>query len=1103
MNIARLLILPVLVASISFAEETVDGIIKELPVPNAEKRDEVFGKLIKLGKPAITELCKKLVDPGKGNDLAARYALHGLAIHVQRKGGEAERAQFAKAMAAELPGEYTKPVKGFIIRQLHHAGDTGSVPAIATSLLDAELGEYAAQALLSIGGKEATKSLRDALPKSVGPARMTLIQALGAMRDEASAGEIAKSVSDQNREMRIVAMNALANIGHAESASLIAEKAKVEARYEANKATDAYLLLIRRLEEAGKTAEAGVMYKDLFDGKVGKGEAQIQCAALLGLSKTQGDKALDLIFQALNSKNFQLRSVASRAALESKGKNVTQWWLSKLTNSKPEAKANILNILAKRGDRLALAAALSEMRSENAALRKAALNVVVTLGDETTVPPLVAFLSSKKDEERRAAQEAMVRISNAKAIAAMADSMTKSKGMAKAGLIDILTRKGAVAQLDPIINAITDEDIGVRTAAWNAVKSMGNDALFPRLLKLHAESKGGTEQNNAQRALREVYARAGDKNKNTDEIVQAMNGASEATTASLLYVLKRVGNAKGLAETRKHLKSDKKAVVDSAVRAIAEWPNADALNDQITIAESSADLAHQVLSLRGYDRLLRASKLKPVDQLNYYERGFKAAKRPQEKGLMISGMGSIASLETLKVLQPYAIDKEHSGVAVAAVKLVALEVFKTNPSGAKAGVAAIRATSKDEAVSKKLDEVIAEIEKREDHITEWLVSEKYTRRDKKLKDLFDQKFPPEARKPKKPAVWKFVSTAKTAHPWYADLHDYGGGNDSVMYLQTFVRSSSDADARLELGYDDTLKVWLNGKQVFADPKPHRYATAQEIAEVKLTAGWNELLLKSINGTANWEASARIRKSDGSQFDGLIFAGGKDYLAALEKDVADETMGGGALKVAMKLIPVLKTGKGDNVKEFLGKLLEATKDPEAIKAITSAFDEIDKYGGYISDWMVSGNYRKDGKDGVGLFDIVFPPEDPNAKDVKWKKQPVPGNKWQVDLMQSIGSNNATGYLRTYVYSPKEQEVIFQCGSDDGIKCFLNGKVFHAANVLRSGAIGTDKVKVKLAKDWSVLMLKVTNNGGGWVANARFRSMKGLEVEGMKVTSKKPK
>ncbi|MDA1137235.1 MAG: hypothetical protein O3B01_01515 [Planctomycetota bacterium] len=1102
MNTAKLFFLSVLITSNSFAQETVENIIKELPVQNAEGRDDVFGKLVKLGHSAITELCRKLVDPGKGNDLSARYALHGLAVHVQRAGGEAERAQFSKAMAAELAGEYTKPVKGFIIQQLHQAGGLEAVPALAASLLDEELSEYATQALLSIGGDEATNALRDALPKSSGTLRMTLIQALGGVRDAASAGEIARSVSDQNREMRIVAMNALANIGHAESAGLIAERAKVDARYEANKATDAYLLLIRRLQEAGKTAEAGVMYTDLFNGKIGKGEAQVQCAALLGLARTQGDKALDLIFQALNSKNFQLRSVASRAALQTTGQNVTQWWLGKLKDSTPVTKAQILNILAERGDRLALAAALSELKSDNAILRNAALNAVVTLGDETTVPPLVAFLSSNKDEERKAAQEAMVRISNTEAIAAMADSMTKSKGMAKAGLIDILTRKGAVAQLDSIISTITDEDAGVRAAAWNAVKSMGDGSRLPRLLELHAAAKSDTDRTSAQSALSDVYSRAGDKSKATDEIVKSMQGASEATISSLLHLLKRVGLSKGLAEARKSLKSDRESIVDAAIRAIAEWPDSEALNDQVAIAETTTDIAQQVLSLRGFDRLLRATKMKPADALKLYERGFKAAKRPQEKDLMIGGMGNIASLETLKTLQPYTADTEHSAVALAAVRNVALDVFKTDPAGAKLGVNAIKEASKDEAITKKAAALISELEKLEDHITEWLVSEKYTHPDKKLKDLFDQKFAPEPEQPKKPAIWKFVSTAKTGHPWYADLHEYGGGNDSVMYLRTFVRSSASTDARLELGFDDTLKVWLNGKQVFADPEPHRYVPAQKSAEIELTAGWNELLLKSINGTSNWEASARLRKPDGSPLEGLTYAGDKDYLAALEKDVADEALRESALEVALKLIPVLMTGKGDNVIEFLGKLLEATKDPEAIKAITAAFDEIDKYGGYITDWMVSGHYKENGKDGVGLFDIVFPPEDPDAKDVKWKKQPGPENKWQVDLKNSIGSDNAAGYLRTYVYSPNEQEVLFQCGSDDGIKCFLNGKVFHAANLLRSGDIGTDKVKVKLAKEWNVLMLKVTNNGGGWNANARFRSLKGVEVEGLKVVSKTP-
>ncbi len=150
MNTARLLLL-FLLPFTTFAEETVDTLIKELPVPDAEKRDEVFGKLIKLGDPAITQLCKKLVDPGTGNDLAARYALHGLAVHAQRKGGEADRAKFSKAMAAELAGEYTKPVKGFIIRQLHHAGGPEAIQGITPSLLDADKKSSEIQDLATLG----------------------------------------------------------------------------------------------------------------------------------------------------------------------------------------------------------------------------------------------------------------------------------------------------------------------------------------------------------------------------------------------------------------------------------------------------------------------------------------------------------------------------------------------------------------------------------------------------------------------------------------------------------------------------------------------------------------------------------------------------------------------------------------------------------------------------------------------------------------------------------------------------------------------------------------------------------------------------------------
>ena len=87
------------------------------------------------------------------------------------------------------------------------------------------------------------------------------------------------------------------------------------------------------------------------------------------------------------------------------------------------------------------------------------------------------------------------------------------------------------------------------------------------------------------------------------------------------------------------------------------------------------------------------------------------------------------------------------------------------------------------------------------------------------------------------------------------------------------------------------------------------------------------------------------------------------------------------------------------------------------------------------------------------------------------------------------DNRAGYLFTRVYSPKEQPARLELGSDDGIKAWLNGHPVHANNALRGMNPGDDKINVTLKDGWNTLLLKVTNNGGGWNACARLRAPDG--------------
>lgn len=113
------------------------------------------------------------------------------------------------------------------------------------------------------------------------------------------------------------------------------------------------------------------------------------------------------------------------------------------------------------------------------------------------------------------------------------------------------------------------------------------------------------------------------------------------------------------------------------------------------------------------------------------------------------------------------------------------------------------------------------------------------------------------------------------------------------------------------------------------------------------------------------------------------------------------------------------------------------------------------------------------DGSGLDLWIHPP-------------PPPG---YVDLARIFKDNNCVAYLRTELWSDKEQEAVFLLGSDDGVKVWVNGQISYLNNTLRGAVADDDTFKVRLNEGWNKLILKVSNGSGGWGVFARLQDKQG--------------
>lgn len=83
---------------------------------------------------------------------------------------------------------------------------------------------------------------------------------------------------------------------------------------------------------------------------------------------------------------------------------------------------------------------------------------------------------------------------------------------------------------------------------------------------------------------------------------------------------------------------------------------------------------------------------------------------------------------------------------------------------------------------------------------------------------------------------------------------------AVAYAHVYVHSPVDMDCRLVVGADDGVMVFLNGEHILTNDVNRAFNPEQDIVEAHLHPGWNRLMLKIRNGTADWAFSARFADS---------------------------------------------------------------------------------------------------------------------------------------------------------------------------------------------------------------------------------------------------
>ena len=869
---AVLLLLALLPTAALAAEADVNALIREF-LGDADPVARDPAALVAAHSAVLGSLLPKLTAENAAERVEPSQFYERIAHRAARPGADAERQAVCTAMAARLGPQVPLAARKFLLRLLANLGKEESVPALTSALKDKEplIREAGRRALEHNPSPKAADALRTALAAAPDPAwRAALIHALARHPGPTCVRAVIPYATAKDPNVRIAALAALGRLGDTSAANtLAAAMGKGPARVR-HAATDSYLLLADALCEHGRTLTALGMYRKLLHYK-----GPIRCAAIIGLGRAGGAKEVHTILKAMDDADLNVRGAALAALELLPTANVIGAVQARLKTADTSLKLLLLRALAQRADKASLPAFADAAGDRAEAVRLAAYAGMARLGDPRAAPTLIAALLKATGREARAAHDALVRLQGADADAALVQALASAPAAAKVAVIRALATRRATTAVPALMKAVADADARVSVAALLGVGEMGQAAVLPDLLKFLLATTDDATRTAAGKACAAICRRVADAGQAAAGVISVYDGASPGGKAALLGILGRIRGAKALAHARGAAADGNDTVQDAAVRALAAWDDPAVADALIAIAKDSANPTHRVLALRGFVKVMPRIRGRAADEFApLLQAALDAARRPEDKKMVLSGLAGVPHVAALRVAQKCQTDPALRREAVLAITRIAIAIGSFHAKEAMDALEQVPLLSDDNALVQQARKAIEAIQRFDDYVVSWEYSGPYTKPGRQPQDdqprggPLDAVFPPESKGAKAMPWIPYPIDTGAQKPWLLEFDKTLGGHDCAVYVRTQVYSPKAQKVRMQLGSDDSVKVWLNGTMVHRNPKHRACKPDEDKKPVTLNEGWNLVMMKVAQGMGNWAGCMRFRTLDGKKLDGV-------------------------------------------------------------------------------------------------------------------------------------------------------------------------------------------------------------------------------------------
>jgi hypothetical protein len=248
-------------------------------------------------------------------------------------------------------------------------------------------------------------------------------------------------------------------------------------------------------------------------------------------------------------------------------------------------------------------------------------------------------------------------------------------------------------------------------AAYKALRALADDSMLASLADLLVAATASGERGELEQTVTAVALRGASADA-AAAVLAGKLGKSADADASLLTALAKRGGAKALEAVRKCVAGTNPEQKKAAVRAMSAWADTTPLNDLMALAQNDSDASCRALALRGYVRLIGDSDKAPGEKAKMFESALATAKSPDAVKQILSGLGGVKDVASLKVVAAQFGNAAVANEAAAAALSISRELVDKKKSKDKTIVDAMTKIEENAAINEGLRKQAAELLKK-------------------------------------------------------------------------------------------------------------------------------------------------------------------------------------------------------------------------------------------------------------------------------------------------------------------------------------------------------------------------------------------------------